>query len=366
MYQDLVKYKLGNISFFLLLLIVLFFIGSCSSKKAEIDPYEKMQLEAINFIAQPTFSGNYIFYKVTSAKANLERYYVDTKQLYFTCNKQDYNTVNLNKFVINKDSITMAKEENGVFVLGNMRYKDPEKVFFKMPLSNFKVDSTKIIETRYKKATYKITLPQILNYTYLRSAIGGGIIVIADKNTQFMNHGSVVAKVNEPSLVDFVKQLTKEEDTKELKAQKLLDFVSHEIEYNTDEATGGRETIKRPDEVLLTMDSDCSGKSILYASLLQQIGIKWCLLYFEHHVCVGVSGDFYTPHALKVKLKGTDYYFAETTDSTAIIGVDNWNGKMNLSNLLQYQVSETGSDVYDYKTNRKLDFLQAPKNMLNR
>ena len=334
---------------------------SCSSKKEKRDPYAKMQGEAINLIAQPLFSGDYIFYKVTSAKANLERYYVDTKQLYFTCNKQDYNDSNLNKFVITKDSITVGKEENGALVIGDMRYNDPEKVFFKMPLSNFKIDSTKIIETPYKAVTYKITLPQILDYTYLRSAIGGGAVVVTNENTHFINHGSVVAKVNEPSLADFVKQLTKDENTKELKAQKLLDFVTLEIEYNKEEAEKSYETIKRPDEVLLTKNSDCSGKAILYASLLQQIGIKWCLLYFKGHVCVGVAGNFNTPYALKFKLRGTDYYFAEITDPTAIIGVDSWNGEMNASNLLHYQVSETGSDVYDYKTNSKLDFVRAKK-----
>lgn len=350
-----------NLHSFLMCLTLSCVMISCSSQKEKRDPYAKMQAEAMNLIAQPMFSGDYIFYKVTSAKANLERYYVDTKQLYFTCNKQDYNDANLNKFVINKDSITVGKEENGVLVLGTMRYNDPEKVFFKMPLSNFKVDSTKLIETPYKSVTYKITLPQILDFTYLRSAIGGGAIVLTNENTRFMNHGSVVAKVNEPSLADFVKQLTKDETTKELKAQKLLDFVTSEIEYNKDEAERGYETIKRPDEVLFTKNSDCSGKAILYASLLQQIDIKWSMLYFKGHVCVGVAGNFNVPHALKFKLKGLEYYIAEITDPTAIIGVDSWNGEKNETNLLYYQVSETGSDVYDYKTHNKLDFVRAQK-----
>ncbi len=336
--------------------------SSCSSSsKKEETPYEKMQLNTINFIAQPTFAGDYIFYKVTSAKANLEMYYYDTKQIYMTCNKQDFIDENLNKFIISKDSLIIAKLNTDVLELDTKTYRDTSKVFFKMPVSNFKVDSNRVIETPYKKATFKITLPQIFDFTYLRSAIGGGAIAITENNSHFMNHGSVVAKPNEPSLSNFVKQLIKTEMTSELKAQVLLDFVTQEIEYNQNEATNGYETIKRPDEVLFTKNSDCSGKAILYASLLQQIGIKWCLFYFEHHVCVGVSGNFKCDKPIKFKLNNTDYYLAEITDPNAIIGKDSWNGEMNETNLEYYQVSDLGSDIFSFKTNHKLEFVRGKK-----
>ena len=333
---------------------------SCaSSGKKEETPYERIQVNTINFIAQPAFAGDYIFYKVTSAKANLEMYYYDTKQIYMTCNKQDYVAENLNKFIISKDCVTVAKLINNILQLDTKTYSDTSKVFFKMPVSNFKVDTTRVIETPYKNSTYKITLPQIFDFTYLRSALGGGAIAITENNSHFMNHGSVVAKNNEPSLSDFVKQLTKNEKTSESKAQKLLDFVTQEIEYNQVEATNGYETIKRPDEVLFTKNSDCSGKTILYASLLQQTNIKWSLFYFKHHVCVGVAGKFKCERPLKFKLKNTDYYLAEITDPNAIIGVDSWNGEMSVDNLEYYQVSESGSDIFSYKTNQKLDFVKG-------
>lgn len=335
----------------------LFFSG-CSNKREKTDPYAKMQMEAINLIAQPSFAGDYMFYKLTSGRAILERYYVDTKQVYFTCDTADYHSSNLGKFVINKDSITRAKEENGILVLGDMRYNEPGRAFFKMPVSNFKIDSNKVIETKYENGiSYKITLSQILDFTYLRSVLGGGAVAISESNIHFMNHGSVVAKKGEKSLTDMVNQLTKGISTQELKSQKLLDFVTKQIEYNKDEANNSYETIKRPDEVLFTKNSDCSGKTILYASLLQQINIKWCLFYFENHVCIGVAGNFAGRDQLKFKLDGTDYYLAETTDPTAVIGYDSWNGVMNESNLEFYQTSDKGSDIFDYKTKNKLKFL---------
>lgn len=350
--------KLGY-SFLICLVLTCLAISCSSSHKQEEDPYAKIQRQSINFIAQPTFSGDYIFYKVTSAKANLEMYYYDVQQVYFTCNRQDYIPANLSKFIINMDSVTVAQLKNDKLELDTKTYLDTSKVFFKMPVSNFKVDTNRVIETPYKDATYKITLPQIFNFTSLKSAIGGGAIAITGNNAHFMNHGSVVAKPLEPSLNDFVKQLTQNETTNELKAQKLLDFVTQQIEYNENEATNGYETIKRPDEVLFTKNSDCSGKAILYASLLQQIGIKWSLFYFEHHICVGVAGKFNETNSQKIKLNGTDYYMAEITDPTAKIGVDSWDGKMNEASLEYYQVSNLGSDIFNYKTNQKLEFVKG-------
>lgn len=346
--------------YFSLLLLSCVFIYSCNLKNKDvINPYYKMQCEAMNFIAQPTFSGDYIFYKVTTAKANLEMYYIDTKVAYFTCNKSDFNAENLNKFVINRDSLTIAKQEKGTLKLDSKRYYDTSKVFFKMNVSNFKIDSNKIIETKYNDLSYKITLSQILNFTYLKSALGGGAIAISNDGTHFMNHGSVVAKKGEPSLSLFVNEIIKDETKDENKAQQLLNFVTKQIDYNTKEATNGYETIKRPNEVLLTKNSDCSGKAILYASLLQQTNLKWCLLYFENHICVGVSGNFNAKNPLKFKLNNTDYYMAEITDQNAIIGYDSWQGQMNTENLKYYQTSENGSTVYDNKTKKELDFVRG-------
>jgi len=228
-------------------------LSACSSSVSdEISPYETMQRQTINFIAQPTFSGDYIFYKITSAKANLEMYYYDIQQAYFTCNKQDYVPENLNKFIINMDCVVVAILKNDQLELDTKVYTDTSKVFFKMPVSNFKVDSNRVIETRYDDLTYKVTLPQIFNFSNLKSAIGGGAIAISEDNHHFINHGSVVAKKNEASLNEFVKQVTKNTTTTESKAQALLSFVTQKIEYNQDEATNGYETIKRPDEVLFT------------------------------------------------------------------------------------------------------------------
>jgi hypothetical protein len=51
-----------NFFVYLIILVISHLLVSCSSNKTEeISPYEKMQRQTINFIAQPTFSGDYIF-----------------------------------------------------------------------------------------------------------------------------------------------------------------------------------------------------------------------------------------------------------------------------------------------------------------
>jgi len=75
-------------------------------------------------------------------------------------------------------------------------------------------------------------------------------------------------------------------------AQRLLDFVTEELDYDPSDAISGIEVLKRPNEVLMTKSSDCSGKVILYASLLEQTNIDYRLVYFDGHIAVAVEGEY--------------------------------------------------------------------------
>ena len=87
----------------------------------------------------------------------------------------------------------------------------------------------------------------------------------------FANHGIMVAKPEEPSLRRLADELLKDvTPTREARIQRLVDFVSAEIEYSYTEAVGSRETLKRASETLMTRTGDCSNKTILLASLLSR------------------------------------------------------------------------------------------------
>lgn len=123
------------------------------------------------------------------------------------------------------------------------------------------------------------------------------------------------------------------------------------------EATSGYETIKRPDEILFTRNSDCSGKTILYASLLQQIDCKWCILYYDRHVCIGVAGKFQPENPAKISLDGETYYIAEITAPGTRIGEYCWEN-MKVEDVEFYQIPESGKEIIDYKTKQPLEFLK--------
>ena len=92
-----------------------------------------------------------------------------------------------------------------------------------------------------------------------------------------LNFGGVIENVmtREEFPLEKAREILKDEtiaNNREAKIQRLVDFVSNEIQYDYSEAVGGRETLKRPNEVLFTRSGDCSNKTILLASLLEQIG----------------------------------------------------------------------------------------------
>jgi hypothetical protein len=332
-------------------IFVFFSFASCNNKEKEKPlTYEDYQYHAANMMAQPTFYGDSLLYKMTGADANLEMFYVDTKKIIFSCDKDNLNDV-FSKLAINKDSIVI-KQPN------ETKSQSDTKTFFEMTVSNLKIDTNKIIETKYNNSTYHITIPQMVDFVTMKSNLRGGAFAVTPDGETMISHGVAVSIKGEKSLTNLVNQLVDKTKSIELSAQTLLDFVTNEIEYSDAEATSGSETIKRPDEILFTRNSDCSGKTILYASLLQQTKAKWCILYYEKHVCVGVAGNFQTKNTSKISIDGIDYYLAETTAPNAKIGEDYWNGKLQSDYLEFYQIPENGADIIDYQTKLPLEFLK--------
>lgn len=330
---------------------VFLLIVSCNKKEQErLLTYEDYQYHTANMIAQPRFYGDSLLYKVTGANANLEMFYVDTKKIIFSCLYNKLDDV-LSKLAINKDSVNIDRSNE-------TKIESNSKVTFNMSARNLKIDTNKIIEVKYHQASYHITIPQMVDFVTMKSNLRGGAFAVTPDGHTMISHGVAVSIKGEKSLTDLVNQLVDKTKSIEVSAQTLLDFVTNEIEYSDAEATSGGETIKRPDEILFTRNSDCSGKTILYASLLQQTKAKWCILYYNKHVCIGVAGNFQTKNTSKISIDGVDYYLAETTAPNAKIGEDYWNGKLKADYLEFYQLPENGVDIIDYQTKKPLEFLK--------
>src|SRR6185503_11480355 len=144
----------------------------------------------------------------------------------------------------------------------------------------------------------------------------------------FANHGAFVARPEETSLHRFVGELTRDipvdgEGGRELRVQRVLDFVSREITYDLREASYNFEMLKRPNEVLMTGVSDCSNKAILLGSLLEQLGEDYLFVYTPDHITVAVrQGSFPARNGLSLEWEGQTWLIAEGTVPGFRIGVD--------------------------------------------
>lgn len=335
-----------------------------------VDEYsdDNMRDSVISLLAQPRFSGEQ-FREQILGRAKLERLLVDTKEVFFSLPEtgpQEFEE-GLDRFVIDRQQIDMGSEEDGYLVLGKYWVeKTPETgFFFKTHLNNLKFRTDVRLEFTYNTATYTLGLRELIDFINNESIYGGRIA--ADSNNRiedtiilFANHGAMVAKPHEPSLERFIGELMRDlpdKDNREVRIQRLLDFVTNEIEYDFSEALSSRETLKRPNEVLMSRTSDCSNKTILMASLLEQIDEDYLLLYSPGHITVAVpQGDFVNQNNLKFEWENKDWLIAETTLPNFVIGETRVQQSVSLTTVQYVQKPRQTDVIFDVNTYRPLDF----------
>ncbi len=113
--------------------------------------------------------------------------------------------------------------------------------------------------------------------------------------------------------------------------------------------------MKRPNEVLLTGVSDCSGLTILYASLLEQAGFEYRRGYFTGHIAVAVKGNFPTRNKMTITYNNETFHLAETTVKGFKIGVTELLQKDLTTELRYIQKPGKGSQIIDVKTGLEMN-----------
>jgi len=136
---------------------------------------------------------------------------------------------------------------------------------------------------------------------------------------------------NEPVVEDISDKLEKISNEKSFnsyeEANFILKFVQKNVEYASDNDTKNQiEYWKFPVETLVEQTGDCEDTSILYASILDDLGYDTVLLYYKWeengkklgHLSVGVNlqGD-YGEYILEDEKK---YYYCETTNDISNVG----------------------------------------------
>ncbi len=337
-----------------LLIICVITLYGCNKKESETDENTNKRLRdaMISYMSEPIFRNRDFVQQITGTEADLKLYDMDEQELYFTINKKDFDSsTTLNKLTIDIKRVDFGSEQNGDVFLGAYTLKGTTRFLFRFPRNDFKPDSTKSITIKLVDGLgYIISMNELADFADDKSIYGGKTNSEISANKYLANHGAFVGIKNEPSLKRLCDKIITDKNNKEKTAQELLDFVTRNIVFSEKEAGGGFEILKRPNEVLMTGKSDCSGLTILYASLLEQTGINYRLVYFPGHIAVAVEGIFHNKNNTIIKYDNVVYSLAETTIRGFRIGITELLKKDLTSEVTFIQKPGKDSKIINVKT----------------
>jgi hypothetical protein len=310
---------------------------------------DKASETVLSYAAQPTFANADLLKQTTGTNAELQTLDLDEGKVYFSMPRTENMRKDLETLSKDVNALEYGQYSDGKSKLGGYTFRSKD-LFFRMPTDNFRVKPDAEITIPYDSANYVIKMNELVDFSENKSIYGGKLIFLKPNRIGFANHGAFVAKKGESSLKRLVDALVPKKSTKEQAAQKLLDFVTKEIKYNHAEANGSAETLKRPNEVLMTGKSDCSGITTLYASLLEQAGVDYRLFYLDDHICVGINGDFDNLNGRCFQLGKAKYFIAEPTVEGYQIGSTRVTRDMQVKDIVGIQ--KPGENAYNPKTGK--------------
>jgi len=325
---------------------------------------EEIRNTTVMMLAQPTFSGEE-FRQQVLGKGRLVKFVRTLKDAYFIFpadNDDDFQQF-VSKYFVDPAKLEFAKAENGEEELGGYRIPDENgQKFFRTSLENIQIDPDQQLSFKLADATYDVSLNELRNLANSSELYGGRLIARMPSHRDepqfvFANHGIMVAKPGEASLKRLVDQLLQGvPNDRNSRIQRLVDFVSKDIEYSFVEATTG-ETLKRASETLMTRSGDCSNKTILLASLLEQINEEYLLIYVPQHITVIVpQGDFPDDNKLDFTWNEKNWLIAETTLPGFQIGKTKVADSMRLTHINYVQDPKNADVIFDANSYEVLKF----------
>jgi hypothetical protein len=327
---------------------------------------EQIRDNTVSMLQYRTFSGDE-FRQQILGKGKLERYIQVNDEAFFTYPETEESDFDgfLEKNFFDRAKIEFGKTEGDELRLGD--YRIPSYYagqFFRTKLVNIKIPPKQTLTFPYSSVNYTLSLGEMNDFFRDKSVYGGKLIAQQGERTNrptfvFANHGIMVAKPDEPSLKRLTDDLLKDVGPdREARIQTLVDFVANEIEYSYTEGYGGRETLKRPDETLMTRNGDCSNKTILLASLLEQIGEEYILLYCLQHITVAVPiGNFPNENKVDLEFNSRQWAVAETTVRGFQVGLSKVD-RPEILQLVNYVQDPKHMDViFDVNSGEFLKFL---------
>lgn len=340
------------------------------SSPVPADPKEILASEikesAVLLLAQPTFSGDE-FRTQLLGKARLEKYAWREKVAYFTFPETDEGEFQqfLAKYFTDVSKVDFGKMENERVVLDSYKLTPGPSAtrFFKTTTDNFRLDTGQTVTFPFQGVDYSLSLEELRNLSNNSLLYGGKLITQAPERKDqplivFANHAIMVSKPDEPTLKRLTDALLRDVgNDREARIQRLVDFVSNQIDYSFTEAVGSRETLKRANETLMTRTADCSNKTILLASLLEQIKEDYILLYCPQHITVAVpQGNFSNDNKLDFTWNQKPWVIAETTAPGFQIGKSMVTEPNRLTSVQYVQNPKNSDVIFDANSYELLKF----------
>ena len=334
---------------------------------------ERTRDTLLSYLAQPGFAGERLAEQVLGP-ARLELLQVSDREIYFAVPQADQTGQTFEaiiaRFIVDPKRIVLAEDDGaGRLRLGkySLRRSENKHYFFKTSIDNIKFDPRSVLEFHFVSGVYRLDLRELNDFVENKSIFGGRMRARTAQSRAglpvvFANHGALVARPEETSLRRFVGELTRDipiegEGGRELRVQRVLDFVSREIMYDLREATYNFEMLKRPNEVLMTGVSDCSNKAILLGSLLEQLGEDYLFVYTPDHITVAVrQGGFPARNGLSLEWEGQTWLIAEGTVPGFRIGVDRVREEERLKQFQHVQRPRDRDVIFDLATGKQLLF----------
>jgi transglutaminase-like putative cysteine protease len=301
--------------------LVLLLAIACNSPTSKTDvtqPTEQvsdLQRMVVTYLVYPQFVHEDFASQALGLPLKVEKYQPSKRMLLASLDSSSFaGSDSLLAICLRPEEITWPTPQPGYLELGPYQIRNRERQYFRFPLSNLRVDSSRKVKVSLGAHGYKASLAELSRIFSGEKLYNGPALVQAGvedgRPVVIANHCATIVPKGEPSLARLVEQVCTPEASAEQQTQELLDFVSRQIDYTGD---AGMEIFRKPSEVLLSGRADCSGKVVLYASLLAQAELPYLLVYVPRHICLAVPGDFPKRNRMHFEHEGQTYFIAETT-----------------------------------------------------
>ncbi len=258
---------------------------------------------------------------------------------------------------------------------GDLKIRETDKILFRTHDYNLRVPHDNLgLRFTYRKSKPMWTLEEIQNQNE-DSYYYNFLPYVYDNKSQlyFFNHAKYISPKNNAFLQKFLDERINQKNSKDNQVDQIFRFVTDSIEYIYIDYWYQKDLGIMPYETLLSCRGDCSAKSVLFASLLEQIGAEYCLFFYDGHMNVGVKKANPTSKDIfYIRVENEKYYIAETTEPQFIIGQgfdfvdfsfnnsvvkDVIDTSLGESKIIYYQIPSQHSSPLKYKTDEPLIML---------